>query len=199
MRDGVEEYQMLTMLEELKGSAAADAVVGSVSENVACYLSLKGFDRSQFSSAMDDYDVMAMVRRELGHEIEAAMATECSHKFGSGKVTKAATCKEMGVMTYTCTKCGADKVENIPTLHAQGDCFTVTKAATVSCTSESKEYQKCTICGYEKYVTVKAAHDNPDYITYTKKNATTHEVKCSLCKAVISTENHSLWTVDSGA
>ena len=195
MRDGIEEYQMLTMLEELKGTAAADAVVDSVSTNVACYLSLNGFDRSAFDSSMDEYDIMAMVRRNMGNEIEAASAEACDHKYGEGKVTTAATCKTMGEMTYTCTKCGAEKIENIPTLHAQGDCFEVTQAANVSCTSDTKEYLRCTICGYEKYVTVKAAHNDPAHYIYSKKSNTAHEIKCDVCDQLIETTGHSMWTV----
>ncbi len=36
-----------------------------------------------------------------------------AHKFDGGKVTKKATCKEEGEMTYTCTGCGYKKVESI--------------------------------------------------------------------------------------
>ena len=45
MRDGIEDYQMLTMLSELKGNDAAKATVAQVSNNVVNYLSLNGLDR----------------------------------------------------------------------------------------------------------------------------------------------------------
>lgn len=61
---------------------------------------------------------------------------ECKHKWNSGKVTKAATCKEDGVKTYTCTVtgCGATKTEPVAklTTHIYG------------------ADNKCTECGIEK-------------------------------------------------
>ena len=37
-----------------------------------------------------------------------------SHTWDNGSITKAATCKETGVMTFTCTTCSATKTEVIP-------------------------------------------------------------------------------------
>ena len=36
------------------------------------------------------------------------------HTWDSGKITKAATCKESGIKTYTCTNCNTTKTEEIP-------------------------------------------------------------------------------------
>ncbi|MDD7772387.1 MAG: S-layer homology domain-containing protein, partial [Firmicutes bacterium] len=40
----------------------------------------------------------------------------CSHDWGTGSVTTAATYSAPGVMTYTCGKCGETKTEEIPAL-----------------------------------------------------------------------------------
>ena len=37
-----------------------------------------------------------------------------THTWDTGKVTKAATCKEAGVKTFTCSECGEKKTESIP-------------------------------------------------------------------------------------
>ncbi|MGM9635564.1 MAG: hypothetical protein ACI3YE_05355, partial [Candidatus Avispirillum sp.] len=93
MRDGIEEYQMLTMLEDLKGKDAAKAVVSKVSKNVVNYLSMPAFSTSAWSSDMDEYDIMASVRKELGNAVEAAtLAGQCEHKWDSGTVVTEAGC-----------------------------------------------------------------------------------------------------------
>ena len=70
--------------------------------------------------------------------VEAAV---CEHAWDNGVVTKAATCEEAGVMTYTCTKCGATKTEAIAALgHKWGE-WEVTKAAT--CEEAGVETRVC--------------------------------------------------------
>ncbi len=197
MRDGVEEYQMLTMLEELCGSAAADEIVDSVSDNITSYLSLPGFDRSGFDSSMDDYDVMATVRRELGNAVEAASMEQCDHSYDGGSLTKEPTCKEMGEMTYTCTKCGAVDVKNVPTLHAQGECFELTESIPATCTEAGKEVYICNICGVGNYIDVPANHDDENCYLYEYKNDSTHIVSCGVCGVELESLNHDMWTVDT--
>ena len=199
IRDGIEEYQMLTMLEELKGSSAADAMVANVSDNNACYLSLPGFDRSAYAADMDDYDVMAAVRIELGNEIEAANKSKCKHEYDDGKVTKEATCLEMGEMTYTCTKCGATDVENIPTLHAQGDCFERTGGVSANCYNDGRDILKCTICGYSKYVVTKAYHSDDSYLVYISNGDNNHYAQCTVCEETLEPVAHDFFTVYSNS
>lgn len=83
---------------------------------------------------------------ELGHKYDNDCDTSCNicgvtrtvsaHSYNSGVVTKKATCKETGVMTYTCTVCGAPKTETIAksTTHTYSNA-TCTKAKT------------CKVCG----------------------------------------------------
>ncbi|MBR6650285.1 MAG: DUF4091 domain-containing protein, partial [Clostridia bacterium] len=193
IRDGIEEYQMLTMLEELKGNAAADAIVGSVSDNVARYLSLPGFDRSHFDSSMDDYDVMAMTRIELGNQLEAATKEACDHNYGEGVVTKAATCLELGEMSYTCKKCDAVKVEFIPAIHATEDCWKVTTETKVGCTTDGKLKKECTICGYTKYTTVTAYHNDKTALKYelNEKMPNVHNIICPNCDELLDNAAHT--------
>ena len=193
IRDGIEEYQMLTMLEDLRGSEAADAIVESVSKNVVNYLSLPGFDRSAFDSKLDDYDVMAMVRIELGNQLEAASRDVCEHDYDDGTVTLEPTCLVMGEMTYTCRKCGAVDTEHIPTLHAEGDCFNITVENETTCTADGKYRYECTICGYAKYVTEQAFHKNSDYLIYEPHATITayHNVICAVCKKTITQASHT--------
>lgn len=76
-----------------------------------------------------------------GHYTDSAAGTftitaPCQHDWGSGTITKAATCKEKGVKTFTCSKCNETKTEDIPrTDHVLG--------AEATCTTP----QKCTVCG----------------------------------------------------
>ena len=40
----------------------------------------------------------------------------CKHKYDEGVETQAATCTDVGILTYTCTECGKTKNEDIPTI-----------------------------------------------------------------------------------
>jgi len=193
MRDGVEEYQMLTMLEELKGDAAADAIVDSVSNNVAEYLSLPGYDRSHFDASLDDYDVMAMKRIQLGNQLEAATREKCDHTYDEGVVTTEATCLKLGEKTYTCTKCGATDIEYIPAHHSTDACWDVVTVTKVGCTTDGKLRYECMICDYAKYETVAAHHNNSDSWVYEAdaKITNVHNIYCPECKVQLDNEKHT--------
>ncbi len=195
LRDGIEDYQMFTMLEELKGSAAADAIVDAVSKNVANYLSLSHFDRSKLDPTLDDYDVMALQRIELGNQVEAAMADVCNHNYDDGVVTKKPTCLVMGEKTYTCKACGAKDVKNVPTLHSDlsGDNWTKTTVTATGCTVTGKVKYTCSICSYATVKDVTPYHSNEEYLQYTASAQYTgqHEVYCANCDTVIKTVPHT--------
>ena len=78
-----------------------------------------------------------------------------THSWDKGVATKEATCKETGIMTYTCTVCGETKTEVIPkTDHAFGD-WEVSKQATA--VKDGEEVRICQNCGEKETRTVKAA------------------------------------------
>ena len=67
------------------------------------------------------------------------------HKYNDGKVTKQPTCTETGVKTYTCSDCGATKIETIP---AKGHTEVIDKAVAATCTTDGKtEGSHCSVCG----------------------------------------------------
>ncbi|MBQ8475116.1 MAG: DUF4091 domain-containing protein [Clostridia bacterium] len=220
IRDGIEEYEMLTMLEELCGSRAADAIVNSVSKNVVNYLSLPNFDRSSFDAGLDDYDVMANVRIQLGNAVEAATADTCQHSYGEGVVTKEAGCLTLGEKTYTCSSCGAEDVEFIPALHTEGSCFERVVTTAPTCTTNGSITSTCTICGYYKVETILAYHtdkeayctqnagngnvnvvikptelvyhDDAENYTYTSLTAGSHNIFCAHCGERLDNQAHTL-------
>ncbi|MBR4071936.1 MAG: DUF4091 domain-containing protein, partial [Clostridia bacterium] len=196
LRDGVEDYQMFTMLEDLKGNAASDAIVGSVSKNVANYISLPHFDRSALDPTMDDYDVMAMARVDLGNAVEAASKEICEHKYDEGVVTKEATCLVMGERTHTCTLCGAVNVEHIPTLHADGEHWEKTVVTPTGCETNGKIKYVCTVCSYTTYKEEVAYHNNVDLLSYElhEKMPNVHTISCPNCDGLLDNGAHTYMT-----
>ena len=106
--------------------------------------------------------------------------TSHTHSYTS-EVTKAATCKETGIMTYSCI-CGESYTESIPklTTHTFGE-WATTKAAT--CKAEGTQTRKCSICGKEETKSIdKASHKYTSKVvkpTYTAQGYTLHT--CSVC------------------
>ena len=70
--------------------------------------------------------------------------SKLAHKYDSGKVTKAATCKATGVKTYTCSVCKGTKNETIAKLTTHSYKTTTTKA---TLTKNGSIVKKCTVCG----------------------------------------------------
>ena len=195
MRDGIEEYQMLTMLEDLKGKDAAKAVVAKVSKNVVNYLSMPAFSTSAWSSDMDEYDIMASVRKELGNAVEAAtLAGQCEHKWNSGTVVTEAGCITTGEKKFTCTLCGAERTEIIPTLHSTGSTFSVVSGSAATCTADSTEILRCSVCGYEKASTVKAFHSDSSHYIYEQYNESSHKIVCDTCSKQVELQAHVMLT-----
>ena len=195
MRDGIEEYQMLKMLEELKGKDTAKAVVGKVSKNVVNYLSMPAFRTTGWDSSMDEYDIMASVRRELGNAVEeATLAGQCDHKWDAGVEVKAAGCITTGEKKFTCTLCGAERTEIIPTLHSVGNTFSVVSGSPATCTSDSTQVLRCSVCGYEKTEYAKAFHTDESHWKYDSKSSTLHTVKCDTCGMQLEVGSHTMLT-----
>ena len=191
LRDGVEEYEMLCMLEEYKGEKAAKDTVARLSTNIVNYISLPGFSTAGWDSDMDEYDIMAAVRKDLGNEIEAAAREgKCDHRYDEGVVAKEATCLEVGTLRRTCKDCGAVTDEVIPTLHAVGDCYKVISEIEASCYSDGSKILECTICGNTRTVYETAFHENDEYLSYEYKNENVHRVYCTVCNEEIDAVGH---------
>ena len=137
------------------------------------------------------------------------------HTWDNGTITTAHTCTKAGEKTYSCTKCGATKIEPIPatghswksdwtsdaTHHwhecANENCDVTDNAGkkgyaehsggTATCTEKAV----CTHCGQSYGETDPANHTGTEQWTQT---TTTHEKKWNCCGVVtVQSENHK-WT-----
>lgn len=84
------------------------------------------------------------------HEVLTAQETTPAngHTWNDGEVTKAPTCKEEGVKTYTCTECGETKTEPVSKLEHSWNEGEVTKEPTYKEAGEM--LYTCTNCGETK-------------------------------------------------
>ena len=130
-----------------------------------------------------------------------------AHTWDSGKVTKAATCKDTGEKLYTCTACGETKTEaiaktnnhtygswekntaenhkhickvcgNVETAAHTWDSGKVTKAAT--CKDTGEKLYTCTACGETKTEAI-AKTNNHTYGSWEKNTAENHKHTCKVC------------------
>lgn len=115
------------------GAASVESTAGSATVKVIC----KNHSFGAWSKADNN---------NHKHTCTACGTAESSaHTWNGGTITKAATCKETGVKTYTCTVCNATKTETIATTtnHTFGN-WTQTKEPT--CTTKGTESRTCSIC-----------------------------------------------------
>lgn len=141
------------------------------------------------------------------------------HTYDSGKETKPATCKEPGVMTYTCSGCKHTKTTEIPKTedhkygawqnvdgenhkHVCSVCQkeepaahtwnkgAVTKKAT--CAETGVKTYTCTGCGATYTEDIPKTEDHK-FSAWTKVDAATHSRTCSVCEKV-ETEDHGYKT-----
>lgn len=112
------------------------------------------------------------------------------HDWDEGKITKAATCEEKGVKTYTCRTCKKTRTEDIPAL---GHKAVTDVAVAATCETDGKtEGSHCSVCGkvLVKQETVKATGHKP--VTDAAVAATcetdgkTEESHCSVCGKVLT-------------
>lgn len=102
------------------------------------------------------------------------------HSYDSGRITKAATCTESGVRTYTCA-CGSQYTEAVPALgHLSGE-GQMTQELT--CTENGETSYYCTRCGVlmKTEVTVATGHDYEVTVT-PGKDCVTDGVRISTCR-----------------
>ena len=134
------------------------------------------------------------------------------HTWDSGTITTAPTCTKAGEKTYSCTKCGATKIEPIPatghswksewasdathhwhecankncdvTDNAGKDGYAEHSGGTATCTEKAV----CTHCGQSYGETNPVNHTGTEQWTQT---TTTHEKKWNCCNTVsVPNENH---------
>lgn len=109
---------------------------------------------------------------------------KCEHEY-SAEVTTEPTCKDKGVKTYTCTKCGDTYTEEIDIINTHT--FDENKEEVIkeaTCTEDGISAKACKICGYKEESSIpKLEHQYKEKVT---KEATCTEngVKtftCELC------------------
>lgn len=125
--------------------------------------------------------------KDCGKTIESGKTIpKKEHSWDAGKVTKAATCTEKGIRTYTCQSCGITRTEDIPAL---GHKAVTDTAVAATCETDGKtEGSHCSVCGkvLTEQKTVKATGHDWDEGKITK--AATCEEKgvktytCRICK-----------------
>ena len=93
--------------------------------------------------------------KDCGEKISSGEVIEkLAHTWDEGNITKEADCKEKGVMTYTCRKCGATKTEDIPMTEHTWDKGEVTTAPT--CTKPGVRTYTCSVCKATRTEAIKA-------------------------------------------
>lgn len=93
--------------------------------------------------------------KDCGEKISSGeVIAKLAHTWDEGNITKEADCKETGVMTYTCHKCGATKTEDIPMTEHTWDKGEVTTAPT--CTKPGVRTYTCSVCKATRTEAIKA-------------------------------------------
>lgn len=132
--------------------------------------------------------------KDCGKTIEAGKTIpKKEHSWDAGKVTKAATCTETGVKTYTCQSCSITRTEGIPAL---GHKAVTDAAVAATCETDGKtEGSHCSVCGtiLTAQKTVKATGHDWDEGKITKA-ATCEEkgVKTYTCRSCKKTRTEDI-------
>lgn len=127
--------------------------------------------------------------KDCGEKISSGeVIAKLAHTWDEGNVTKEADCKETGVMTYTCHKCGATKTEDIPRTEHTWDEGEVTTAPT--CTKPGVRTYTCSVCKATRTETIKATGHLHTEIRNKKdasctENGYTGDMYCKDCGALL--------------
>ncbi len=130
-----------------------------------------------------------------------------THSWGSGTVTKAATCTESGIRTYTCS-CGETRTETISAFGHQWSAWTVTKEATTS--ENGIKERSCSVCGQKEQQSIPYDGHTHSWdsgtvtkaATCTESGIRTYTCSCGETRTeTISASGHqwSAWTVTKAA
>ena len=120
-----------------------------------------------------------------------------SHTWGTGVVTKAATCKDTGIMTYTCSACNATKTETLPKTSDHSYTSVVTPP---TCTEQGYTTHTCSVCG-NSYKDTYVKENGHSYGKWEQMDKTYHKHTCTVCKTHSETAEHtpSEWIIDRAA
>ena len=126
--------------------------------------------------------------KDCGTLLSSGKATKkYEHDWDSGTVTKEATCKEEGSVTYACENCG--ETETISTKKTTAHNYIEKLHKNATCTENGYEFLVCQICNDEKKEEIPATSHSKK--THNKKNATckeegyTGDIYCSICNALL--------------
>lgn len=117
---------------------------------------------------------------------------KAAHTWDDGEITKAATCTEKGVRTYTCTACKKTKTEEI---NAKGHTEVEIPAVEPTCTETGKTAgTKCSVCNTvltaQTTVTV-LGHDFSEWTVDTPATCTTAGLEKRSCQRTGCTETET--------
>lgn len=127
--------------------------------------------------------------KDCGEKISSGeVIAKLAHTWDEGNITKEADCKETGVMTYTCHKCGATKTEDIPRTEHTWDEGEVTTAPT--CTKPGVRTYTCSVCKATRTEVIKATGHLYTEIRNKKdasctENGYTGDTYCKDCGALL--------------
>ncbi|MBQ2382545.1 MAG: hypothetical protein II290_00775, partial [Oscillospiraceae bacterium] len=180
--DGVKTYTC-TVCKATKTEAIAKLGHDYKSKVTAPTCTTQGYTTHTCSRCSDSYK--DTYTAATGHNYSNGACTKCgdgcSHSWGTGKVTTAATCTANGVKTYTCSVCKATKTE---TIAATGHSYT-SKVTAPTCTAKGYTTHTCSVCGhsYQDKETAATGHSYTSKVT-TAATCTSDGVKtytCSVC------------------
>lgn len=127
--------------------------------------------------------------KDCGEKISSGeVIAKLAHTWDEGNITKEADCKETGVMTYTCHKCGATKTEDIPMTEHTWDEGEVTTAPT--CTKPGVRTYTCSVCKATRTEAIKATGHLHTEIRNKKdasctENGYTGDMYCKDCEGLL--------------
>ena len=127
--------------------------------------------------------------KDCGEKISSGeVIAKLAHTWDEGNITKEADCKETGVKTYTCHKCGATKTEDIPRTEHTWDEGEVTTVPT--CTKPGVRTYTCSVCKATRTEAIKATGHLHTEIRNKKdasctENGYTGDTYCKDCGALL--------------
>ena len=135
-----------------------DLLLSTVEPTRQCYVFLGWSEnKNALQAEYSKGDVYTIDSPLTLYAIWALNSDSKAHIWNNGIVTKAPTCTENGVRTYTCTVCGATEYENIEALgHNYSSEWTIDIQP--SCTTAGEKSNHCSRCDARTSITMIAAN-----------------------------------------